>query len=80
MSWSAAPPAAMLNVPFRRWRKATPGPHTPAAVTGGPADVRATVARIRRWGRATPAVAWSGTLASREQAAQKSGPRLVEPA
>lgn len=27
-----------------------------------------------------PAVAWSGSLASREQAVQKPGPRLVEPA
>ena len=27
-----------------------------------------------------PAAAWSGSLASREQAAQKRGPRLVEPA
>jgi CRP-like cAMP-binding protein len=27
-----------------------------------------------------PAAAWSGSLASREQAAQKLGPRLVEPA
>jgi hypothetical protein len=26
-----------------------------------------------------PAVAWSGSLANREQAVQKSGPRLVEP-
>jgi hypothetical protein len=55
-SWSRAPPAAMLKLPSRRWRKATPGPHTAQAVTGGAAVVRATVPRTQRWGRSRPSV------------------------
>ena len=54
MSWSAAPAAAMLSVPSRRWRNDTAGPQTPARVSGGAGVVRATVARTQRCGRRSP--------------------------
>src|SRR5438876_208499 len=42
-SWSRAPPAAMVKLPSRRWRNATPGPQTAHAVTAGAGVVCATV-------------------------------------
>src|SRR5438874_16261 len=55
-SWSRAPPAAMVKLPSRHWRNATPGAQTAHALTAGTGVVRATVPRTQRCGRSRPRV------------------------